>query len=56
MIDFRPTEQQLAMKAAARRFAQNELRPLVKELEQLQDPWECFAKTRDVYRKAAELG
>ncbi len=56
MIDFRPTEQQLAMKEAARRFAQNELRPLVKELEHLSDPWECFRRTRDVYRKAAQMG
>ena len=56
MIDFRPSEQQLAMKEAARRFAQSELKPLVKELENLSDPWECFRRTRDVYRKAAKLG
>jgi nitroalkane oxidase len=56
MIDFRPSEDQLAMKEAARSFAQRELKPLVKELEQLTDPWECFRRTRDVYRKAAKLG
>jgi len=56
MIDFRPTEQQLAMKAAARKFAQTELKPLVKELEQVNDPWECFRRTRDVYRVAAKMG
>ena len=56
MIDFRPTEQQLAMKEAARKFAQNELKPLVKELEHLSDPWECFRRTRGAYRKAAKLG
>jgi alkylation response protein AidB-like acyl-CoA dehydrogenase len=56
MIDFRPSEQQLAMKETARKFAQNELRPVVKELEHLSDPWECFRRTRDVYRKAAKLG
>jgi len=39
MIDFTPTEQQLAMKEAARKFAQTELKPLVKE--HLSDPWEC---------------
>lgn len=56
MIDFTFTEQQIAMKDAARKFAQVELKPLVKELEHLSDPWECFRKTRDVYRKAAKLG
>jgi alkylation response protein AidB-like acyl-CoA dehydrogenase len=56
MIDFTPTEQQLAMKDAARKFAQAELKPLVRELESLSDPWECFRRTRDVYRKAAKLG
>src|SRR5258708_39226771 len=56
MIDFTFTEQQIAMKEAARKFAQGELKPLVKELEHLSDPWECFRRTRDVYRKAAKLG
>jgi alkylation response protein AidB-like acyl-CoA dehydrogenase len=56
MIDFRPTEQQLAMKEAARRFAQHELKPVVTELEHLSDPWECFRRTREVYRKAAKMG
>ena len=56
MIDFRPSEDQLAMKEAARNFAQRELKPLVKELEQVADPWECFRRTRGVYRKAAKLG
>lgn len=56
MIDFTMTEQQIAMKDTARKFAQSELKPLVKELEHLFDPWECFRRTRDVYRKAAQLG
>src|SRR5437867_7037185 len=56
MVDFTLTDGQRALKRTARDFAQNELRPLVNELERLPDPWECFARTRDVYRKAARLG
>jgi len=56
MIDFTLTDEQRSMREAARRFAQTELKPVVKELEALTDPWECFRRTRDVYRKAAKLG
>lgn len=56
MIDFTLTDEQRALKRVAREFAEKELRPLVDELDRLSDPWECFARTRDVYRKAARLG
>ena len=56
MIDFTLSETQKAAKRAAREFAHNELRPLVDELDRLSDPWECFVRTREVYRKAAKLG
>lgn len=56
MIDFTLSDAQKLIKENARRFAETELKPMVAELEPLTDPWECFVRTRPVYRKLAESG
>lgn len=55
-IDFTLTEEQRQMQATARRFAQNELRPVAEQADKMSDPWEGFLATKEVYRKAYELG
>ena len=55
-IDFTLTEEQRQMQATARRFAQNELRPVVEQADKLSDPWEAFLATKEVYQRAYELG
>jgi len=55
-IDFRPTADQVELRTMARRVADQVLRPLVRELDALTDPWECFQRTRPAVAKLAELG
>jgi radical SAM protein with 4Fe4S-binding SPASM domain len=55
-IDFSLTEEQKIMKETARRFANEELLPVVSRADELEDPWESFTATKEVYKKAYELG
>jgi alkylation response protein AidB-like acyl-CoA dehydrogenase len=55
-IDFTLTEEQRQMQAVARKFAENELRPVAERADKMADPWEGFLATKDVYRRAYELG
>ncbi|MHC4126662.1 MAG: acyl-CoA dehydrogenase family protein [Planctomycetota bacterium] len=55
-IDFELTDEQRAMQATARRFAQTELKPVVDKADKVPDPWEAFLLTKDVYKLAYELG
>jgi alkylation response protein AidB-like acyl-CoA dehydrogenase len=55
-IDFTLSEDQKIMQATARRFARNELLPITTEADKLTDPWESFIRTKEVYKKAYELG
>src|SRR3989442_4934909 len=56
-IDFRPTEEQVALRNTARAFAHQVLQPLARELDALTDPWECFQRTKSALSQmaAAEL-
>ena len=56
MIDFTMTEDQMRIRLNAREFAQKELRPVADKLNKIDDPWEAFRGTREVYRKLAKLG
>lgn len=56
MIDFTLTEEQKLIRDSARRFAQTEMKPLADRLNRIDDPWECFRQTRDIYRKLAKTG
>ena len=57
MIDFSLTEEQALLQRTARDFAQNEIKPLAREIEKLDystaRPWEMC---KPVFDKAAELG
>ena len=55
-IDFTLTDEQRHMQSVARKFAQNELRPVVEKADKLADPWEAFVATKGVYKKAYDLG
>jgi len=55
-IDFRPTEQQAALRDAVRAFAEHVLRPLAQELDVLTDPWECFQRTKSAFAQMAANG
>ncbi len=55
-IDFTLTEQQREMQHTARRFANQELRPVTEAADRLVDPWESFLATKGVYQRAYELG
>jgi alkylation response protein AidB-like acyl-CoA dehydrogenase len=55
-IDFTLTDEQRQMQATARKFAENELRPVAEKADRLADPWEGFLATKEVYKKAYELG
>jgi len=55
-IDFTLTDEQRAIQATARRFAQSELKPVVDEADKVADPWEAFLMTKAVYQRAYELG
>lgn len=57
MIDFTLTEEQALLQRTARNFAQNEIRPIVEEIDRLEfsqcAPWDKF---KQVYKHAAKLG
>lgn len=55
-IDFTLTEEQRHMQTLARKFAQKELKPVVERADKIADPWEAFLATKDVYKRAYELG
>ena len=55
-IDFTLTDAQKEMQASARKFAQKELKPVVDAADRCADPWEGFLATKDVYKRAYELG
>jgi len=55
-IDFTLTDEQRQMQRTARAFAQNELRPVAERADKIPDPWEAFLATREVYKRAYELG
>jgi len=55
-IDFTLTEEQRYMQTLARKFAQKELKPVVERADKIADPWEAFLATKDVYKRAYELG
>ena len=55
-IDFTLTDEQRAMQAIARKFAQTELKPVVEKADKVADPWEAFLLTKGVYKRAYELG
>lgn len=55
-IDFTLTDEQRRMQAEARRFARTELAPVTQRADRMADPWEAFLATRDVYKRAYELG
>jgi radical SAM protein with 4Fe4S-binding SPASM domain len=55
-IDFTLTDEQKMMQATARRFAQKELLPVTTEADKLTDPWDSFLATKEIYKKAYELG
>jgi alkylation response protein AidB-like acyl-CoA dehydrogenase len=54
ILDFRLTEEQLHWQAIARKFADEEIRPVVAELDGRDDPDERFSW--DLVKKASELG
>ena len=57
MLDFTLTEEQQMLQKTAREFAQNEIRPVVEEIERLDRsksrPWDV---SRKMYEKAVKLG
>lgn len=57
MVDFKLTERQLLLQRTARDFAENEIKPIVKEIEKMDrtkfTPWD---KCRDMVKKATKLG
>lgn len=55
-IDFTLTDEQRALQAVARKFARNELAPVVAQADRISDPWECFLATKEVYKRAYALG
>ena len=55
-IDFSLTEEQRQMQATVRKFAQNELKPVVEAADRQSDPWEAFVATKEVYKRAYDLG
>lgn len=55
-IDFTLTDEQRNMRDTARRFARQELRPVVERADRLTDPWEAFLATKELYKQAYELG
>jgi len=54
MVDFRLTEEQIIMRNEVRRFVQNEVKPLVGELDAKMDPKDCFSL--DLLKKASAMG
>ncbi len=54
MIDFSLTEEQIAIQKTARDFADKELKPVVAEIDMIQDPKESW--NWELYEKANKLG
>ncbi len=54
MVDFKLSEEQLALQRMARDFVNNEAKPLIAELDQKTDPGECFSM--DLLKRMSELG
>jgi alkylation response protein AidB-like acyl-CoA dehydrogenase len=54
MIDFSLTEEQKTLQETARRFAINEIRPVIKELDQMPDPEKSFPL--ELIKKGMKLG
>lgn len=54
MVDFTLSDEQLALQKLAHDFAQNEIRPHIKEIEQNPDPNKSFP--REIVEKGLELG
>jgi nitroalkane oxidase len=55
-IDFTLTEEQRALQATARRFARDELKPVVTAADKMSDPWDAWVATKAVYKRAYDLG
>jgi alkylation response protein AidB-like acyl-CoA dehydrogenase len=53
-MDLRLSEEQLMLRQAVRDFAQNEVKPIARELDSHSDPRECFSW--DLVKKAGKLG
>lgn len=53
-MDFRETEEQTILRQMARKFAQNEVRPVSVEFDKKLDPKECFPW--ELLKKASKLG
>ncbi len=53
-MDFKETEEQAMFRQTARKFAQNEIKPISIEFDKRVDPKECFPW--DLLRKASKLG
>ncbi len=54
MVDFKLSEEQLALQRMARDFINKEAKPLIAELDQKTDPEECFSM--DLLKRMSELG
>ncbi len=54
MVDFKLTEQQLALQRMARDFAEREIKPIAAEHDRIQDPTKAFPW--EVIKKASKLG
>ncbi len=54
MVDFRLTEEQLALQRLARDFAEKEIKPVAAELDAKPDPKDCFSW--DLVKKMSKLG
>src|SRR4051812_49831097 len=55
-IDFTLTPEQKVLQEAARDFAENVLRPVVREADEEPDPLRAFNLTRPAYREAVKRG
>jgi len=53
-MDFRETDEQRMLRQMVRKFAQNEVRPVCRELEQRPNPKDCYPW--EVLKKASKLG
>lgn len=54
MIDFMMTDEQRQLQAVARKFTDNEIKPIAAQMDRIENPRESFPK--DVIRKGFEIG
>ncbi len=54
MVDFKLSEEQLALQRMARDFVEREAKPLIAELDKKTDPADCFSM--DLLKRTSELG